>query len=135
MALLHTHVVITRQGWIALGELLRVSRESQGWSQDDLISHINVLLESENLTETKFTKSTLSNIERGNVEPRISNLYLVAHLGYVKHPVTNEPMDIKDLIDYAAQNSFTSSARLASQREEAKRKTKTIQQGLEYAIC
>lgn len=93
-------LTVTRGGWTALGLLLRQSRERAGWSLADLVEKAK-----ESNDSATLGRSTISHIERGNVEPKIGTLMILSSLKYIRHPTTEKEMDVQDLCEYAAEHS------------------------------
>jgi transcriptional regulator with XRE-family HTH domain len=86
----------TRQGWKALGDLLKASREEKGWSLRAL---------SQKLGGTPGASvGAVSAVERGNVEPKLSTLESLLSLDYVKDPKTGKPMTINELCEFVRIN-------------------------------
>lgn len=93
---------ISRDGWIALGKLLKESRDQMKWSIDDLATRAKELGGG----DVSIAPSTISAIERGNSDPKLSTLLVLSGLGYIKNPETKEPMDLQDLCDYAIKQGL-----------------------------
>lgn len=89
-----------RQGWAALGRLLKESRESKGWSIRDLIEKFSEL----DADVPRVSVSAISNIERGNVEPKVSTLLALIDFEYIKDPETGELMGLEDVCNYVRKN-------------------------------
>jgi len=89
--------VIDEMGWKALGRLARQSRDAQNWSLRDLVAHLKSAIPVSTLGT-----STLSGFERGNVEPKVSTLFQLSLLGYIKDPITGVSMSVDDMCRYAA---------------------------------
>lgn len=81
----------TPRGRKALGYLLKRGRESRSWTIDDLVYVIR-----EN-TGYNLSKSTVSQIERGNCNPNWETIALLADVGYIKHPLTGNLLNALDL--------------------------------------
>lgn len=93
---------VTEEGWRALGELLKQSREDMKWSMEELVRRIK---EANPDGPRNVSPSTISGLERGHGEPKITTLASLANTGYIKHPVSGRLMSAIDLIDYAFDHS------------------------------
>lgn len=95
--------LITNQGKSRLGGILKKSRESNGWSLDDLIRIV------EERTGHKLAKSTISSLERGNVSPRWDTLAILSASKYVS--VNGKVLSPPQMIDIACGGSASESPR------------------------
>jgi transcriptional regulator with XRE-family HTH domain len=68
---------ITENGKKALGTVLKYFREKKGWSMDDLIIEVN------KVTGYKVSKSTISQLERGNADPKWNTLAVLAAAEFI----------------------------------------------------
>lgn len=90
---------ITRQGWEALGSLIREQRNLKDLTLEDVVT----LIKSRNPTATIGT-NTLSNLERGTSEPKISTLMDISLIELVKDK-KGVPLRVYDMIRLAEINS------------------------------
>lgn len=98
-----TPCLITGQGKRALGEILKKARERLGYSLDDLVDYIL------KKTGQTISKSSLSEIERGTVDPKWNTLSILAASGYLdeagEHYTVTELFEIAcEKISYAPLN-------------------------------
>lgn len=92
-----TVCLITDKGRKSLGQVLKYFRTGKGWSMDDLLLEIN--------KKTGFTvsRATISELERGNNEPKWNTLAILAATGYAIHPATGKPLSTTDLFAIACE--------------------------------
>lgn len=89
--------VITEKGRKSLGQVLKHFREAKGWSMDDLFSEIH------RVTGFTVSRSAISEIERGNTEPKWNTLAILAATGYMKNPATGKALTTTDLFAIACE--------------------------------
>jgi transcriptional regulator with XRE-family HTH domain len=70
-------MLITKLGCTNLGILLEKARRARGWSLDTLVDFI------QQSTGETLSKTALSTLERGTVEPKFNTLAIIAAAGYV----------------------------------------------------
>jgi transcriptional regulator with XRE-family HTH domain len=87
---------LTKSGLIRLGKLLEASRVARGWSLDRLVVEIH------NQTGQMLTKSAISHLERGNVDPKWNTLALLTATGYVVKP-SGDPYSVGELFAIASE--------------------------------
>ncbi|MFP4336989.1 MAG: helix-turn-helix domain-containing protein [Halothece sp.] len=88
----------TEKGKKTLGLLLKYFREQQGWSLDELAEQIEVK------TGYKLSKSTISQLERGNNEPKWNTLAILAATGYLVNPSSGQPLKTAELFEIACES-------------------------------
>ena len=69
----------TRAGLVRLGSILKKTRIENGWSMDELIKYLH------EVTGKKLSKSTISNLERGNQEPDWVTISTLVHGCFLKN--------------------------------------------------
>ncbi len=92
-----TVCLITDKGRKCLGQVLKHFRAARGWSMDDLFMEIN------RVTGCTVSKATISELERGNTEPKWNTLAILAATGYMTHPATGKPLTTTDLFAIACE--------------------------------
>lgn len=90
-----TLCVITDQGKKSLGRLLRESRIELGLSLDELVEYIR------DHTGQTLSKSSLSELERGNVDPKWNTLSTLAASGYLLNG--DKPYTTTELFEIACE--------------------------------
>jgi transcriptional regulator with XRE-family HTH domain len=68
---------ITEKGKKSLGTTLKYFREQKDWSMEDLITEVS------NATGYKVSKSTISQLERGNADPKWNTLAVLAAAEFI----------------------------------------------------
>lgn len=79
--MLTTVPLITKRGLETLGKVLKKHREDNNLSMDKLVAEINVK------TGCFISKAAISDLERGNTEPKWDTLAILAASGYVPYTV------------------------------------------------
>lgn len=87
--------LITEYGKRLLGEVLKESREREGWSLDDLVYEIK------SRTGCKLSKSALHNLERGYSSPTWDTLAILSDVGYVQ--INGAAIDAHVMLDIASE--------------------------------
>jgi len=90
--------ITTEKGKKSLGRVLKHFREANGWSIDRLIAEID------DATGYSMSKSAISELERGNTDPKWNTLAIIAGTGYIKDPVTGNPLTTSDLFKIACED-------------------------------
>lgn len=88
--------LLTPNGLKRLGKLLETSRLTRDWSLDRLVVEVH------NRTGQMVTKSAISNLERGNVEPKWNTLALLSTAGYITKS-SGEPYSTSELFAIASE--------------------------------
>lgn len=73
--------LLTRKGRDNLGKVLKYYRLKQNWSMDQLVEKIKTT------TQYSVSKAAISDLERGNTEPRWDTLAILAASGYLPYTV------------------------------------------------
>lgn len=94
---IETVCLITDKGRKYLGQVLKHFRTSRSWSMDDLLSEIN------RVTGFTVSRATISELERGNNDPKWNTLAILAATGYMIHPATGKPLSTTDLFAIACE--------------------------------
>jgi transcriptional regulator with XRE-family HTH domain len=92
-----TVCLITDKGRKYLGQVLKHFRTARRWSMDDLLVEIN------RVTGFTVSRATISELERGNNEPKWNTLAILAATGYMIHPATGKPLSTTDLFAIACE--------------------------------
>jgi len=92
-----TVCLTSEKGKKTLGHVLKRFREINGWSMDDLVEQIR------QETGQSLSKSSISELERGNTEPKWNTLAILAATGYMKNPVTGRRLKTNELFEIACE--------------------------------
>lgn len=95
--LTQTVCLITDKGRKSLGQVLKHFRTAKRWSMDDLLIEIN------RVTGFTVSRATISELERGNNEPKWNTLAILAATGYMIHSATGKPLTTTELFAIACE--------------------------------
>lgn len=82
--------LITKNGLQNLGKVLKHYREQENWSMDKLTAYIK------QKTGCFISKAAISDLERGNTEPKWDTLAILASSGYI-------PFTVQELFAIASE--------------------------------
>lgn len=95
--------IITENGRKKLGAAIKTARKTPkdgkpfGWSQDELIAEIK------RVTGFTLSKATISELERGNSEPKWDTLAILSSTGFLVNPRTGEAFSTSELFKIACE--------------------------------
>ncbi|MCS6783526.1 MAG: helix-turn-helix domain-containing protein, partial [Gloeomargarita sp. SKYG98] len=72
----------TRNGWSALGQLIRECRNRRGWTLEELMEQLEQVVYKGK--KPPISKATLSNIERGAHRPTLDVLLALVALQFIE---------------------------------------------------
>lgn len=92
----------TRVGWESLGDLIKRNRMKLKLSMAQMVDLLN---NSNPEVLEHLGVSTLSSLEKGNTEPRLTTLAQLANSGEIRNLDTGEPLDLNKILQFVIDRS------------------------------